>query len=54
MVKLKKGKRAYNPSSTLGIMRFFDAESKAPAIKPEFVLIASVLFALIILFIGMM
>ncbi len=49
MVKLRKGKRVYAPSSALGIMRFFDVESKAPKLKPELVIFLSVAFIAVIL-----
>ncbi|MCD6479069.1 MAG: preprotein translocase subunit Sec61beta [Candidatus Diapherotrites archaeon] len=49
MVKLRKGKRAYGPSSTLGIMRFFDTETRAPKLTPEFVVAASLAFIALIL-----
>ncbi|RLG69982.1 MAG: preprotein translocase subunit Sec61beta [Candidatus Iainarchaeum archaeon] len=49
MVKLRKGRRAYTPSSALGIMRFFDAESKAPKLSPELVVAIAIAFILIIL-----
>ncbi len=49
MVKLRKGRRAYTPSSTLGIMRFFDTESKAPKVSPELVVAIAIAFILIIL-----
>ncbi|MEM4598650.1 MAG: preprotein translocase subunit Sec61beta [Candidatus Diapherotrites archaeon] len=39
MVKLGKGKKAYAPSGALGIMRFFDADTKAPQIRPELLII---------------
>jgi len=38
MVKLVKGKRTSGPSSAIGLMRFFDAETKSPKLSPEFVL----------------
>lgn len=41
MVKLKKGRSTTGPSSTIGLMRFFDAETKGPKVSPEFVVIAS-------------
>ena len=44
MVKLKKRRNSYTPSSTLGIMRFFDTETKAPKLTPEFVAIAALTF----------
>ena len=49
MVKLRKGRRAYTPSSTLGIMRFFDVESKAPKLSPELVVAMAVAFIALIL-----
>jgi preprotein translocase subunit Sec61beta len=50
MVKLIKGKRTHGPSSSVGIMRFFDVESKAPKISYFFVLAATALFVLAVLF----
>ncbi len=38
MVKLRKGRASSSPSSTIGLMRFFDAESHAPKLSPQFVL----------------
>ena len=39
MVKLRKGKRVSAPSSTIGLMRFFDADTAGPKLTPEFVLL---------------
>ena len=36
------------PSSSIGIIRFFDTDSGGPKITPEFVLVASVAFALVL------
>jgi|GEM_PF-562338 len=52
MVKLSKGKRTYGPSGTLGIMRFFDAETKAPQVTPELVIGVIVIVIIIILLIN--
>ncbi len=54
MVKLIKGKRTTGPSSAIGLMRFFDADTKSPKLSPEFIMgaifvvIALVLIARII------
>ncbi len=37
MVKLIKGKRSTGPSSAIGLMRFFDAETRAPKLSPHFI-----------------
>ena len=37
------------PSSTMGIMRFFDSDSATPKISPEFVIAVAVVFTLLIL-----
>ena len=47
MVKLRKGKSVSGPSSSIGLMRFFDAETKGPKITPEFVVAVSVAVAVI-------
>ncbi len=47
MVKLRKGKSTSAPSSTIGLMRFFDAESKGPKISPQFVIVLTVAIAII-------
>lgn len=36
------------PSSSIGIMRFFDAESGGPKITPEFVLGVAAIFTLLV------
>lgn len=38
MVKLSRGPAVSGPSSTLGIMRFFDADTSGPKLSPEFVI----------------
>lgn len=37
------------PSSSIGIMRFFDTDSGGPKISPEFVVGVAIIFALIII-----
>jgi len=56
MVKFTKNKPSAGgggPSSAIGIMRFFDAESKSPKLSPHFVLAASIVFVVIMLIWGM-
>lgn len=38
MVKLSQGPGASGPSSSLGIMRFFDVDAGGPKVSPELVL----------------
>ncbi len=46
MVKLKKGKQGSSgPSSSIGLMRFFDSESKGPKFSPEFVVVVCIAVA---------
>ncbi len=47
MVKLSRGPATSGPSSSLGIMRFFDVDTGGPKMSPEFVV--GVALALIIL-----
>ncbi|MEM4663297.1 MAG: preprotein translocase subunit Sec61beta [Candidatus Diapherotrites archaeon] len=47
MVKLGKSKKTYAPSGALGIMRFFDVDTKAPQIRPEVLVI--IIFAIIVI-----
>jgi len=37
MVKLQQGPRVSGPSSSIGIMRFFDADTPGPKMSPEFI-----------------
>ena len=46
MVKLRKGKQVSQPSSTMGLMRFFDAETSGPKLTPEFVLVLTGIIAI--------
>jgi len=48
MVKLSHGPRIPGPSSSLGIMRFFDADTAGPKIGPEFVVGFAVVFIAVI------
>ncbi len=36
------------PSSSIGIIRFFDVESGGPKVTPEFIVGASIVFALVL------
>ncbi len=45
MVKLKKGKRVSQPSSTIGLMRFNDSDAAGPKLSPEFVLVLTAVIA---------
>ncbi len=49
MVKLKRGPSVSGPSSSIGIMRFFDADTAGPKMSPEFVIIVSVALIVIVL-----
>ena len=49
MVKFSKGPKVSGPSSSLGIMRFFDADSKGPKLSPEFVVGLAFVFVVIVL-----
>lgn len=40
---------ASGPSSSIGIMRFFDVESGGPKLSPEFVIAVAVVFSIVML-----
>ncbi|HLC79880.1 MAG TPA: preprotein translocase subunit Sec61beta [archaeon] len=40
--------RESGPSSSIGIMRFFDTDSGGPKISPEFVIAIAIVFTLVI------
>lgn len=48
MVKLTHGPSVSSPSSSLGIMRFFDADTKGPKLSPEFIIGFSIALMVII------
>ncbi|MDP2973447.1 MAG: preprotein translocase subunit Sec61beta [Candidatus Diapherotrites archaeon] len=50
MVKLEHGPAVRGPSSALGIMRFFDADTSGPKLSPGF--IVGIAIALIIVVLG--
>ncbi|MBT4870946.1 MAG: preprotein translocase subunit Sec61beta [Candidatus Diapherotrites archaeon] len=57
MVKFTKNKPSEaggGPSSAIGIMRFFDADSKSPKLSPYFVLGVSLIFVIAMLIWGTM
>lgn len=50
MVKFTKSKKSTSgPSSAIGVMRFFDAESKSPKLTPKFIIAVSIVFIIIML-----
>ena len=49
MVKLNRGPAVSGPSSSIGIMRFFDADTAGPKLTPEFVVVASAVLVTIVL-----
>ena len=50
MVKLKSGPAASGPSSAIGIMRFFDTDTKGPKLSPEFIIGITFVFIMVIVF----
>ncbi len=48
MVKMTKGPGAQGPSSSLGIMRFFDVDTGGPKLSPEFVVITALMLIIVI------
>ena len=54
MVKLKRGPPVTGPSSSLGIMRFFDADTAGPKMSPEFVVATSVAVIIIVVALKLM
>ncbi len=49
MVKLNRGPAVSGPSSSLGIMRFFDADTSGPKLTPEFVIITAIVLIAMVL-----
>ncbi|MBU2100174.1 preprotein translocase subunit Sec61beta [Candidatus Micrarchaeota archaeon] len=49
MVKLSRGPATSGPSSSLGIMRFFDVDTGGPKMSPEFVVIVAVVLIILVL-----
>ncbi len=55
MVKFERGPVTGGPSSSLGIMRFFDADTSGPKLTPEFIVGAAiVLIVAVMVFKAMM
>jgi len=48
-LKVERREPTYGPSSSLGIMRFFDASSGGPKLSPELVFAISAALGLVIL-----
>lgn len=49
MVKLRKGPAVSGPSSSIGIMRFFDADTSGPKLTPEFIVGLSIAVIIVVL-----
>ncbi|MFH1663556.1 MAG: preprotein translocase subunit Sec61beta [archaeon] len=49
MVKLTRGPATSSPSSSLGIMRFFDVDTGGPKLSPEFVIGVCVVLIIVVL-----
>jgi preprotein translocase subunit Sec61beta len=49
MVKLTRGPATSGPSSSLGIMRFFDVDTGGPKMSPEFIVIVAVIMIVVVL-----
>jgi preprotein translocase subunit Sec61beta len=55
MVKFTKSKNETGgPTSAIGIMQFFDADSKSPKMSPYFIVIATAIFIVAIVAIKLM
>jgi preprotein translocase subunit Sec61beta len=52
MVKLTRGPAVSGPSSSLGIMRFFDADTSGPKLSPELIIIIALALIVIVLVAG--
>lgn len=48
-MKFESGPATSGPSSSLGIMRFFDADEGGPKVRPEIIVGIAIAFALIVL-----
>jgi preprotein translocase subunit Sec61beta len=49
MVKMTHGPAVSGPSSSIGIMRFFDVDTKGPKLTPEFVVGLAIVFVVLVL-----
>lgn len=52
MVKLNRGPSVSGPSSSLGIMRFFDADTSGPKLSPELVIIIALALIVLVMVAG--
>ena len=48
-MKFRRGPATRGPTSSIGIMQFFDADTKGPKLTPELIVVLAFLFAIIIL-----
>ena len=49
MVKLKRGPAVSGPNSSIGIMRFFDADTSGPKLTPEFIIGLSMVVIIVVI-----
>ena len=49
MVKLTQGPKVSSPSSSLGIVRFFDVDTSGPKLSPEFVVVVAIALVVLVL-----
>ncbi len=49
MVKLSQGPAVAGPSGSLGIMRFFDADTSGPKLSPEFIVGVAIALIVVVL-----
>ena len=54
MVKLNRGPAVSGPSSSLGLMRFFDADTAGPKLTPEFIVGVAVVVLIVLVVAKMM
>ncbi|MFH1588907.1 MAG: preprotein translocase subunit Sec61beta [Candidatus Diapherotrites archaeon] len=47
-MKLTKGPKRSGPSSSIGILNFFDSDTSGPKMSPNFVLILVAMFVIVI------
>ena len=48
MVKMQSSPGLSGPSSSIGIMRFFDVDTKGPKLTPEFVIGLTIAFIVVV------
>ena len=43
-------KKTFMPQSTAGLIRYFDSEKELVKLKPEYVIIAGIMFTILVIF----